>query len=691
MSANSVRAGGAHVEIGVKDKLAAGLNGAAKRLRSFAGMAAGMGAAVVGAGTAILAPLIGATAKFLENGDALSKLSDRTGVSVESLSELSYAATQSGASMDDLQNGFSGMAKMMLKGDEESKKTVATLERMGVSMASLDKMSPEQRFTRLADAIANVQDPTEQAALAARMFGGAGQQLLPMLRSGADGMDALRQRAKDLGLVMSGEDAAAATTLGDLWGDLLKVAGRLGDIVGGALAPVLIPLADWFVNVAASVGKWVDANRPLIVTIAKMAAVVVGIGGVLTGIAAAAMGLSFVFSGLAAAVSFAGTLFAGIGTVLAAIVSPVMLAVAAIVAAGVAFFTFTESGQAMWATIQTTLFQAYAWVKEVFGGIYNAIASGNLGLAAEIAWTAVKVAFFNGVAAVQGIFAGMLITISSLANWFGETFGAIADFVSETFAGISNALSTGDWAGAATIAWQSIKLAFLTGVAEVSRIWHEFTTGLMIGLDSAATSLRKTFGDATGWIAKQLVKLWGFFDKELKVDAVLETLEEDTQRKRDALTKDLDNRNSERATALSQQLADTEAKLQELRTARSASLEEAATAAKDKPSLLHANTDKLASLLDQANQLANTAMDSATKPPPEKPQPGPDELATAAGVDESTSGLVGTFSGRNLGSMFGPDRVDIQQLQAAQKAIEQRESMLRLLSNMARHRAVYGA
>jgi hypothetical protein len=668
-SSKDVRAGGAHVEIGVRDRLDKGLQSAAKRLRTFAKGAASIGAAVGGAGAAVAGPLLAMTARFLGNGDALSKMSDRTGVSVEALSELGYAATQSGASAEDLQGGFTAMSKMMLKGDEESKKTLATLDRMGVSFEELQTLSPEERFNRLADAIADVSDPTEQAALAARVFGGAGESLLPMLKEGADGMDELRQRARDLGLVMSGEDAAAATTLGDLWDDIGKIASRLGDIIGGALAPVLIPLADWFVNAAGAVAKWMDANRPLIVTIAKVAAVLMGVGAVITGIATAALGLSFVFSGLSAALGIGAAIMGAIGTVSSAVLSPIGLTVVAIVAATAAWFSFTATGKSTLDWIVSSLMGAWTQIQAVFGGITAALSSGEWALAAEIAWESIRLVFVNGVNAAAGI-------LDMLSGTAGETFR-----------GIAAALLNGDWSGAAAIAWESLKLAFFTGTASVTGAWDEFTTGLMIGLDSAMTWIQDKFQAAVGWIAKQLVQLWGLFDQDIKVDAVLQTLEEDQGRKRKQLQQDLESRNGQRAEALTKDLAATEARLAELRTARKAALDESAKTVGPNP--LNADRTKLDNLLERANNLAGDAMNAATQTPPDKlPGFSPDQLAASS---DKSSGLIGTFSGRNLGAAFGPDRVPIEQLQAAKAAVEQLASVNRVLHLMSRQKAVYGA
>ena len=666
MSANAVRAGKADVEIGVRDKLDKGLKAAAKNLRSFAKSAATIGAAVAGGGAAILAPLTAATAAFMGNGDALSKLSDRTGASVESLGELTYAAEQSGASAEDLQSGFASMAKTLLKGDEESKKTVATLQRMGVSMEELEAMTPDERFTRLADAIAGVSDPTEQAALAARVFGGAGQALLPMLKEGAAGMDALRQRARDLGLVMSGEDAAAATLLGDLWDDVGKIASRLGDIIGATLAPVLIPLVDWFIGLASAAAKWLDANRPLVIMVAQFAVALIAAGAVIVGIAGAAMGLSFVFTGLSVALGMVGTVMAALGTVVGAVLSPLGLIIAAVIAATAAWVTFTDSGSSTLDWLVSTVMGAWERIQAVFGGILAALKSQEWGLAAEIAWESIRLAFVTGVNAAASVF-----------ELLGETAG-------ETFRGIAGALLAGDWSGAAAIAWASLKLAFYSGIASVTTAWDEFWTGLWISMDSAWTTMREGLTTAIGWIAKQLVKLWGLFDQELNVDAVIATLEEDTQRKRDNLRSDLESRNGARADALSKELAETEAKLADLRAARQAALDtSAATIGRDP---LNADTGKLDDLLKRANALAGQAIDGASKPAEPDVEPAAAAVETAA---KDTAGPTGTFSARNLGAVFGPDRVAIDQLKAAQELVRLNADIAKTMHLISRSRAVY--
>ena len=54
-----------------------------------------IGSATVGVGAALATPFVVATAAFVKAGDALDKTGRRTGVSVEALSELQFAASQS--------------------------------------------------------------------------------------------------------------------------------------------------------------------------------------------------------------------------------------------------------------------------------------------------------------------------------------------------------------------------------------------------------------------------------------------------------------------------------------------------------------------------------------------------------------------------------------------------------------------
>ncbi len=111
-SSQSIRAGRAFVELFADDtKLVRGLRAAEKRLKAFGASVQSIGTKIFGLGAAAIAPLLATTNVFSEMGDQLAKMSARTGISVESLSELGYAAQQSGTDMETLEGGVRKLQK----------------------------------------------------------------------------------------------------------------------------------------------------------------------------------------------------------------------------------------------------------------------------------------------------------------------------------------------------------------------------------------------------------------------------------------------------------------------------------------------------------------------------------------------------------------------------------------------------
>ncbi len=68
-----------------------------------------MGLKLAAQGSAVAAPLLASTKVFFRMGDDLAKMSARTGFSVETLSELAFAANLSGAGMEDLEKSIRRM------------------------------------------------------------------------------------------------------------------------------------------------------------------------------------------------------------------------------------------------------------------------------------------------------------------------------------------------------------------------------------------------------------------------------------------------------------------------------------------------------------------------------------------------------------------------------------------------------
>ena len=92
-NAQGIRAGEAFVELFADDsRLVKGLKKASARLKGWGESVTAAGKSMLAGGGAILGALAGSAKVFADMGSELSDMSTRTGVSVEALSELGYAA-----------------------------------------------------------------------------------------------------------------------------------------------------------------------------------------------------------------------------------------------------------------------------------------------------------------------------------------------------------------------------------------------------------------------------------------------------------------------------------------------------------------------------------------------------------------------------------------------------------------------
>src|SRR5262245_48785308 len=137
-SSQAIRAGAAYIELYTKDsRLVRGLASASKRLKAFGAGVQSLGLKTVALGGAMLTPFIAAVKHFADAGDQLNKMSQRTGVSVESLSELGYAAEQSGADLETLEGGLRKMQRTLVDAAQGSKSANETLHTLGLSIKDL--------------------------------------------------------------------------------------------------------------------------------------------------------------------------------------------------------------------------------------------------------------------------------------------------------------------------------------------------------------------------------------------------------------------------------------------------------------------------------------------------------------------------------------------------------------------------
>jgi hypothetical protein len=211
------------------DQLEKGLAGAMGKLKRFAGTAA----ALLGVGS------IGSMLKGqIDLADSLAKTAQKTGLSVEALSQLKYAGDLADVSLDQLTTAAVRMNKSLGEG---SNKTAEALAGLGMSLEDVLAMDPDQRFVAIAGALGQMEDETKQAAIGSELLGRSFAQLLPLFAGGADGVRQVGAEARAAGQVMSTEFAQNAERVNDALTRLGKVGGAVGNTL---LSDFIGPLAD---------------------------------------------------------------------------------------------------------------------------------------------------------------------------------------------------------------------------------------------------------------------------------------------------------------------------------------------------------------------------------------------------------------------------------------------------------------
>jgi hypothetical protein len=130
---------------------------------------------------------VGAVVNFgkaiLADADNLTKLHDKTGLSIESLQIFRRAADDAGNTLDQLTTATNQMQNRLAGGDQSA---VAALDKLGLSLAELRRLSPEQQFMAIANALRDVRDPADQVNIAMDLFGRQGAEILPTIKRGFD-------------------------------------------------------------------------------------------------------------------------------------------------------------------------------------------------------------------------------------------------------------------------------------------------------------------------------------------------------------------------------------------------------------------------------------------------------------------------------------------------------------------------
>jgi TP901 family phage tail tape measure protein len=285
------------VLLGYVDQSGRGFSQTESRLDSLANKAAGVGRVMTAVGAAITGTMMASLTSAARYGDEIAKAAQITGVAVEELSKLRFAAEQSGLEFGALQMSLRGMQRSAAEAADGMEQYEQAYERVGVSVKKADGTikSAEELINDLADGFSKMEEGTLKAATAQEIFGGRGVALLTMLNQGSEGVKELTERAEELGIVWDKDAAQAAERYNDALNEVKLAAQGLGQTLVTTLGPGIAEAAENFAEAIASFREWADEHPKLAEKIIKASfaiGIAFGVGGPIL------MALPFLINGL---------------------------------------------------------------------------------------------------------------------------------------------------------------------------------------------------------------------------------------------------------------------------------------------------------------------------------------------------------------------------------------------------------
>ncbi len=169
------------------------------------------------AGTATVA--IGALVKVaIDQADTMSKAAQRSGVTTEALSRLAWAGELSDVALESLTGSMYRLANgMAAAASGKDKDLAAIFSGLGIAITDAEGRlrSADLVMVDLAEIFANLENGADKTALAVKLFGRSGAELIPLLNNGRKGLADVAAEADRLGITISTDMGRSAEAFND--------------------------------------------------------------------------------------------------------------------------------------------------------------------------------------------------------------------------------------------------------------------------------------------------------------------------------------------------------------------------------------------------------------------------------------------------------------------------------------------
>lgn len=185
------------------------------------------------------AAVLARTAKhIIDFGASIGDLSDRVGVSAETLQTMQFAAEQNGSSAAEASKAIEKLSKSIGEAEIGSKLYADGFKRLGVELKDTEGnlRDTEAILMDVADGMAEMEDPALRVKTAYDLMGRGGTAMIQFMKEGSNAIDGYNKKLKENGMML---ENAQVKQLQAASGELEK-AGRQFSIFGAKILPPII-------------------------------------------------------------------------------------------------------------------------------------------------------------------------------------------------------------------------------------------------------------------------------------------------------------------------------------------------------------------------------------------------------------------------------------------------------------------
>ena len=446
--AKNIKAGSAFVEIGIRNRIAAGAKAVQADLRKLSSKLTGQGKSLMKIGGmlagAVGAPLAVAIRAGSQMQETMGKFNTVFGEAAGEVQAWgATTATAMGVSEQSMMSMLSGMQDLLVPMGmlpDQATGISKTLSALAVDLGSFNNMDPAQVMGDLQAAMTGSGEVMKKYGVILSATA-VNQELLNQNLDPKTATEAQKAQAR-MNIIMRGTTAAqgdAVRTSGSFANQMKALKATFMDVAAAVGGELLDDLAGMMriVNAGVSAVKnFVKENGQLVRVVGM---VLIGVGGL--GVALMTIGGVLVGAGMA---------FSVLASVIGVLMSPVALAIGGIVALGFAIHKYTTLGADAVDWLKSRFQPLVDSVMTAIGGIMAALKAGDL----ETAWTLVsdmmELVWLDMTEGIRTAWHSMLDFIlntgSTIASAIGQVFQGLAKVLQGmlgTYKGIYNTIYNG--------------------------------------------------------------------------------------------------------------------------------------------------------------------------------------------------------------------------------------------------------